>query len=182
MTRLLSILSIACLGSSLAACSVSARVPVPFVGAVGSAGPETIESRETGGGPVEAGLDCHQELGADSGGEVEKAALIDFGAIEGCITDRDETDGFLIHIDDDMPLLVKLKSLNDHGSIHIEVFDVDGGKLGYESVGSFETKKLQVNVEAETDVFIRLKGFSHGDDQLGRYKLVVGPHRKVASR
>jgi hypothetical protein len=50
MPRLLSILSVACLGSTLAACSVSARVP--FVGAVGSSAPgasaEQIEESENG--------------------------------------------------------------------------------------------------------------------------------------
>lgn len=180
MTRMLSILSIACLGSSLAACSLSARVP--FVGAVGTAGPQSVEAPEQAGdGPVAGDLACTQELGADTAGIVEKAALIDFGVVDGCITDRDEEDGFVVHVADDMPLLVKLKSLNDHGAIHLAVYDVDGGRIGWASAQSFETKSLHINVPAETDVFIRLQGFSHGEDQQGRYRLVVGPDRKVAN-
>lgn len=182
MSRHVSIFTIACLGAALAACSVSARVP--FVGAVGSSGPGSIEApEEAGDGPVSANsVGCEQELGSDTGGIVEKAALIDFGTIQGCVTDDDDLDGFVVHVDDDMSLQVKLKLLDEHGSVHVEAYDVDGEKLGYVSVGSFETKRLRFDVEAETDVFIRLQAFGHGGARHGRYKLLVGPDKKIAKR
>lgn len=180
MTRLLKLVSIAFIGSTVAACSVSARVP--FVGSVGSAGPAPDTSEEIASGAESNSVGCEQELGGDTGGIVEKAASIDFGAIHGCVTDVDEIDGFVLHVADDMPLSVKLKLLDEHGSIHVDVYDVDGEKLGHQSVGSFETKRLRFEVEGETDVFIRLKAFAHGNAKHGRYKLIVSPDRKVAHR
>lgn len=172
MTRLLSFLSVACLGSALAACSTSARVP--SVSAVGSAGPQTLDSARAGSS------DCAQELGADTGGVVDAAPLIKFGVVDGCITERDAVDGFVVHVEDDMPLQVKLKSLSDHGAIRVEVFDVDGGKLAADSAGSFETRKLRFDVEGETDLFIRLEAQRGARAGLGLYRLVVGPDKRLA--
>jgi hypothetical protein len=180
MSRLLSILSIACIGSSLAACSVSTRVP--FVGAVGSSSPpRALEAPESGDLAANS-AGCEQELGSDTGGIVESAALIDFGSVDGCVTDDDRLDGFVVHVEDSMALSVKLKLLDEHGAVHLSAYDVDGEKLGFVSVGSFETKRLRFDVEGETDVFIRVEAFSHGDANHGRYKLIISPDAKVASR
>lgn len=183
MIRSLSIFTVACIGSALAGCAVSARVP--FVGAVGSSGPQAIESQEAGdldGAIADDSAGCEQELGRDTGGLVEKAAVINFGTIDGCVTDKDDLDGFLVHVEDDMPLMIKIKLLDEHGSVHVDAYDVDGEKLGSESVGSFETKRLRFDVEGETDVFIRLQAFSYGGAKHGRYKLMVGPDKRVANK
>ena len=162
MSRSLSILVTASLAGALGACSAS-RAP--------GLSPETLESRA-----------CAPELGADTGGELERAGLVKFGAIDGCLSDRHDVDGFLVHVDEDTPLRVELKSLDDHGAISLEVFDVDGGKLGFDTAASFETRQLRLQVPAETDVIVRIESRARGAESQGRYQLVIEPDRSVANK
>jgi hypothetical protein len=122
---------------------------------------------------------CHQEFGNDSGDHPETAARIGFDRVEGCVTEDDTKDGYVIEVEPGTYDL-SARLLDDYGSIELDVYDLNGKDLGNEQVKSFETGTEQFHVRKKTTVFIKVTGFNYNDDKIGRYTLNVAPQGRVA--
>lgn len=101
---------------------------------------------------------CRQELGIDAGDQVETAHTIELGAVDGCLVEGDEADGFIVDVPGDAgsyTYTFRVRPRNENVSVRI--IDTDGGTLASGGASRLETWKRTLEIAGGTRLLVSIE-------------------------